>query len=457
MRNWRARIVVFGLGLSGWSSAFGQSMPLPAAPAVTAQQQAARSAAGQGVISADHVFDPQTRGRVTPTSHQYGGVSPVVCPICEPQPACPPCPYGADTQCGQCGDGYHSCLFNPDAKAYDFGDSLWEATGYETAPFDIGGWVQGGYHNKSDGLFNTHPNHFDAQQVNLYIERIADGSEGLDFGFRFDAMYGTDAPNTQAFGNPPGSWDFLNGFDHGVYGWAFPQLYGEVAYQDLSVKAGHFYTPVGYEVVTAPGNFFYSHAFTMNFSEPFTHTGVLGTYGGIEDVTLYGGWTLGWDTGFDQFNGGSCFVGGVGLSLLDNLTATYIATAGNLGWVGRGYTHSIVADYVISDDWEYVFQSDLVSVDSIGGGHYDTVGVNQYLFYSLTDGVKAGGRFEWWKQDGTSFYEATLGVNFIPLPNVRIRPEVRHQWSPAGDVAANNPFGIPVDQTIFGVDVVVTF
>ncbi len=46
-------------------------------------------------------------------------------------------------------------------------------------------------------------------------------------------------------------------------------------------------------------------------SEPFTHTGVLGTYTGNDDVTLYGGWTLGWDTGFDQFDGGSNFLGGV--------------------------------------------------------------------------------------------------------------------------------------------------
>jgi hypothetical protein len=88
-------------------------------------------------------------------------------------------------------------------------------------------------------------------------------------------MYGIDANNTQAFGNNPGRWDFSGQFQHGEYGWALPQLYLEVAYYDLSVKAGHFYTFIGYEVVPAPDNFFYSHAFTMNNSEPFTHTGAL--------------------------------------------------------------------------------------------------------------------------------------------------------------------------------------
>ena len=69
-------------------------------------------------------------------------------------------------------------------------------------------------------------------------------------------------------------------FDNGIYGWAMPQAYGEVGYGDWSVKVGHFFTPVGYEVVPATGNFFYSHSLTLFNSEPFTHTGVLGTYSG---------------------------------------------------------------------------------------------------------------------------------------------------------------------------------
>ena len=61
-----------------------------------------------------------------------------------------------------------------------------------------------------------------------------------------------------------------------------------------SVKVGHFYTIIGWEVVTAPDNFFYSHAYTMYNSEPFTHTGVLGhAWPLTEDVEVYGGYTLG--------------------------------------------------------------------------------------------------------------------------------------------------------------------
>jgi hypothetical protein len=186
--------------------------------------------------------------------------------------------------------------------------------------FTVGGWWQAGYHNKSDGIFNTYPNKVQLQQGYLYLEKVADGSEGLGFGGRVDLLYGTDGPNTQSFGNDLGVFDFSDSFNHGdvpgssTYGWAIPQLYAEVAYHDVSVKLGHFYTLLGYQVVPATGNFFYSIPWTFNFSEAFTHTGALATYTASDDVTLYGGWTLGWDTGFDQFNGGNSFLGGASVA-----------------------------------------------------------------------------------------------------------------------------------------------
>jgi hypothetical protein len=55
-----------------------------------------------------------------------------------------------------------------------------------------------------------------------------------------------------------------------------PQAYVETNLpigKGLSVKVGHFYTLLGYEVVTAPDNFFYSHSYSMQYGEPFTHWG----------------------------------------------------------------------------------------------------------------------------------------------------------------------------------------
>jgi hypothetical protein len=478
-----ARALTTAVGLAWATTGAAQQLPSPAAPATVAKPQsttatrplattstsaqpqrtttssqrvtqvsAQTSGTAPGVISADHVFGAQEPQRITQTGHRRH------CNQCQPN-YCPP----------ECEDeGYETCLFNEDAEAFSASTAFWDALGYEST-LNFGGWTQFGWHDKSDGVFNTKPNDLQAQQVNLYLEKIADGSEGLDWGGRMDVMYGTDAPNTQSFGNLPGHFDYdptspaFWANRNAQYGWAIPQLYAELAYDKLSVKLGHFYTLLGYQVVPATGNFFYSIPYTFNFSEAFTHTGALATYKASDDVTLYGGWTLGWDTGFNQQNGGSSWLGGSSLKLTDEMTLIYISTAGNLGWIGNGYTHSIVLDYVINDKWEYVFQSDLVEVNSPAGSvniftganqtNYDTIGVNQYLFYTLMTGVKAGGRMEWWKADGISFYEAAVGVNVTPLPNLRIRPEVRHNWCP-NDALIGTPYA---NETIGAVDFIITF
>ncbi|MCL4205395.1 MAG: outer membrane beta-barrel protein [Pirellulaceae bacterium] len=356
---------------------------------------------------------------------------------------------------GKCGKGAGCC------------DSL---KPFEIYPRDcrgikIGGWTQFGYHSQDSiaDFFNQYEDHLALHQQWMYIEREADGSCGLDWGFRFDMMYGIDANNTQAFGNTPGRWDYADSFQHGEYGWALPQLYLEVAYHDLSVKAGHFYTTIGYEVVPAPDNFFYSHAFTMNNSKPFTHTGVLGTYDWTDRLTLFAGWTLGWDTGFDQFGGGNNWLGGFSYALTDSVDFIYMSTWGDFGAYGGVrtgddcYSHSIVLDVDITERLNYVFQSDWMKVQDIGiddgelvslaGANLETFGINQYLIYTLNDCWAFGARLEWWKPEGESFYNATFGVNYRPHTNVVIRPEIRHEWVPTENY----------EETIFGIDMVLTY
>ena len=327
---------------------------------------------------------------------------------------------------------------------------------------NIGGWISSGYHSESNDLFNSHPDRLNLHQAWLYAEKVADGSCGLDWGFRADIMYGVDAQDTQAFGNPVGSFDYLNGWDHGIYGWAMPQLYGEVAYGDWSVKFGHFFKLVGYETVTAPDNFFYSHAMTFYNSEPFTHTGVLATRTVNDELTVYAGWTLGWDTGFDQLNQGSNYLGGFSYALSEDLTATYISTIGNFGWRGTsGYMSSLVLDMNLTDKLNYIFQNDILRVDGTGE---DTVDINQYLIYTVNDCLAVGARMEWYKADfltgyaphggvilpgsgNVSYYAATFGANYKPHANLTLRPEYRHDWSPAAGY----------EQGIFGIDAIFTF
>lgn len=350
------------------------------------------------------------------------------------------------------------------------------------SPITFGGWTQIGYHSNESPLsstrndsfaFNDHAGRLNLHQQWLYAEKAADGSNGLDWGFRVDFMYGTDAPKTQSFGNSATAFDNNNAWDrNGGYGYAMPQLYGEVAYGDLSVIFGHFYTLVGYEVVTAPDNFFYSHALTMFNSEPFTHTGVLATYSGIENVEVYGGWTAGWDTGFDQYGDGSNFLGGFSTNLSDDVAFTYITTIGDFGARSRsfgaengpsgdGYSHSMVFDVALSDDLNYVFQSDYVGIDAVGGAIVgnDQVGINQYLFYTLSDCWAVGGRAEWWKTDGESFGSLTAGLNYRPHANLVLRPEVRYHTAASDNGAQYLGFAdeADYDRWTFGVDAILTY
>ena len=210
--------------------------------------------------------------------------------------------------------------------------------------------------------FWDNPDDLNLDQDWFYVEKLAEGECSWDCGYRFDLVYGVDAQKTQAFGNSgfPNPQGYDNCWDHGKYGWALPQAYLQFNKGDLDIKVGHFFTPLGYEVIPATGNFFYSHSYTMFNSEPFTHTGALGTYKASDKMTYYAGWTLGWDTGYDQFGDGNNFLGGFTYTANDCAKYTYLCTAGDLGWRGDGYSHSNVVDFTLSSKWQYVFQSDLL-------------------------------------------------------------------------------------------------
>lgn len=330
---------------------------------------------------------------------------------------------------------------------------------------DVGGWVQVGYHTEGTigdgtGLFNNYPNVGQLHQAWIYAEKAIDPDrcKTTDWGFRFDYVYGTDGPDTQAFGGEPGQWDL--GWDHGnYYGHAIPQAYIQAAYNDLKVTMGHFYTICGYEVVPAPDNFFYSHAFTMVLNEPFTHTGILAEYALGDYITVWGGWTAGWDTGFTR-NGGDVFLGGVSVALTDSLSATYTATAGDFGFDfevfglplpgsdSDAYSHSIVVDWAVTDKLTYVFQSDYIDNFLFVGG--SSWGVNQYFLYQLNDCVGAGARVEYFARETYDVVATTVGLNIKPHPNVIIRPEIRYE-------DFDDSLLLLTDQTLFGIDMIMTF
>ncbi len=439
---------------AGWIAAWTLTLALGTAHAQTG---------AHGALSDHSAPAPTQPFRLT----DFGQVSAATAQPAATGGGCDEC-GGKGTHCDQCG----SCGGSSD----DCCDQPWSL--FPTLPrgIRVGGWLSGGVTYNAQGVrsgtgnfpveFGNVSDGFIGNQAWGFIERVADtGGSGVDWGFRADYVFGTDAPNTQAFGDQ--TWDF--GWNSSRdYGSAIPQLYFDLAINNLTIRAGHFYTIIGYESVPAPNNFFYSHSLTMNYGEPFTHTGILGIYEVNPCWTLYAGWTMGWDSGFDNRDDGQMAIGGLAWTPNDWLEVRYMFTAGNWGDgnptnVGDLYMHSFVAQMGLTQRLTYVFQSDYaINFNQPANPDSNWYGVNNYLLFEINKCWQLGARIEWFRdRDGVrigpagNYYEATLGLNWAPTTNFRLRPEVRWDWYEGG----GQPFhgGTDKDITTFGLDFVWMF
>jgi Putative beta-barrel porin-2, OmpL-like. bbp2 len=350
------------------------------------------------------------------------------------------CGCGASSCQGGCGSGGLLGL-GLLGGGCNLGDP-WKLAPNGIAGVTVGGWTSVGYHDRNNYYsFNNYADHVQLGQQWLFAEKIANGSEGIGFGGRIDYIYGTDGPDTQAFGIAnPGHWD--NNWDNGgAYGHAIPQLYGEVAVGDLSVKVGHFFTIVGNEVVQATGNFFYSRQFTFYNAEPFTHTGALSTYNVDADTQLYNGYVMGWDSGFDD--NGDAYIGGFKKKLNDTFTLLYTTVLGrfgdrNAGAVGEnGGIQNVILTANLTEKLTYISQTDVLYTHTNAGGTFrNTFGNINYLIYKVNDCVSIGNRFEWFNFSGAAFnnvknddnFNYTAGINYKVNSNLMLRPEARWVW-----------------------------
>lgn len=360
----------------------------------------------------------------------------------------------------------------------------------------IRGWLNAGYiyntddpRSKYNGPYNAvdRSNEGMFNQAYLIFEKLLPKDGCLGFGGRIDLMYGEDFLLAQSRGIENHDNGSLHWNDQ-YYGVAIPQAYVEAGSDKASLKVGHFYSIVGYEGVQAPGNFFYSHAYSYQFAGPFTHSGALATVKLGDNLQLQGGLHNGWDT-FDGEQDHVSFLAGIKYtSDCKTCWSSFAITAGQepqnlagLHGIPDGYTnrtrYSFIVDVSPTDRLEYVFHHWLGWQEDGGlGGRSNAVwyGLDQYLLYKLCDKAKAGARLEWFKdEDGTrvglnrpsnltnpplpgDYFSVSLGVNFAPCCNVMIRPELRYDWQ------TNNPRNAFNDRTkdnqfMLGIDAIVHF
>jgi len=402
---------------------------------------------------------------------------------------------GYAAACDSCGCGYLGNFLNCwpcGCSLADLGEpwKAWKPC-CEDSPWTAGGWLAQGFvwnpYNPSDRFngpltWNDRANEYQMNELYGFIGKAAktDGC-GWDWGVRTDAMYGTNYRwNTSA--------GFESHFGNGqFYGLAIPQLYGEIAYNNVSMKVGRFYSPVGYYVVGTANNFFPVLPYTFQYGEPFTHTGALATYKYSDALTLGGGITHGWD---NSDNTGNPHAGGLltaSWTIDEQRALAWVGVFGPepnfsgvnptsiispLGTAGTGYTsrylQTLVYTRKFSDDVMGVLQSDFGTQHDavVAGQTAKWYGLNSYLYWNMTCRTQWGLNGEWFRDQGGfrvggvlpsfgspnarglpltrsgydgSFYRIMFGPKYFFTPNWYTRAALAADWY---DGKANNPGGL---------------
>jgi hypothetical protein len=360
-----------------------------------------------------------------------------------------------------------------------------------------GGWLEQGitYNSLSPGDRFNGPQgcndrnlEYQLNQFWVYWERPTktDGC-GFDIGGRIDAVYGTDWRFGQCYGLET-TFDDPNSF----YGLVLPQFYLETAINNFTLKMGHFATSCSYEVVAAPPNFFYSHAYIMTgYFDPVLVTGLEGSYKLGEHWTAIGGINRGWMEFEDPSNSWN-FLGGV--KWRSDGERSYLSlmvdTGNQAAFTGLRDRTSVYLVYThkITDRWQYASQYD-VGQEKNGsvvtpGANANWYGTEQMMIYKLSEKWSAAVRYEWIRDeegsriagvgnalltdkgwDGLpgmagSEEDITLGVNYRPNRNFVLRPEVRWDfYNGLPNAAGQLPFGNHTKSYQFttAMDMVFTF
>ncbi len=361
----------------------------------------------------------------------------------------------------------------------------------------IDGYLSGGvainfanpYNNINFGHLQTdRANWPQFNQAILAVNRPPDPkAAGLDLGFQFRGLLGTDARYTQ----------FLGQTEYLISDRTQISIVDALALAHLAVltkggvdiKIGQFSSYNGYESLLSKDNFFYSHSYSYNFG-PFLDTGVMSETHLTDWLDLYAGIVTGVDTtigwpgdnnnspsvhaGFkltlldgdlsiqavthsgpenpnvkDSFRVGWPYgiVGGVSAACacnpnntwryFNNLTATWKAT--------QNLTLATDISYFREDGWNPIsiiglspdaldaltnsfgLDPSLVPQRPRGASAY---GIAQYATYQLSDLIKLGVRIEFWRDDKNFFAVAFPGYfdnaneqHGFPTPSLIAQPD----------------------------------
>ena len=381
---------------------------------------------------------------------------------------------------------------------------LMKEIGWEDSPVQFYGWIQNSFTGNANGTpgnlsnVTVFPNHLANQwQGNQYyfiLEKSLEPSSEINFGFRFDTLFGNDWQFTKDVGL------FDNAFKTNSFlGVDLPQIYVSahlplLTQNGIDIKGGRFYSPAGFEspmAIYRPG---LSVPNIFNYTV-FTYFGMLSTVHWNDRVDLYYGVVNGPNRWIDTSYVWNNLIGFSWKSpddrtLVNNYFRVgpdqfpyfpredaqfplpgfppppYMAGKRNVGYTHRPrYYNSSLLSHRWSDRLNEVFEGDFViDTDSPGFGVNGApkttyiFGFVHWLLYDFDEKVMGYWRSEIFTDPSgaatglaDTYYDVTLGFRYQPKPWLWIRPEARYDW-----VATSHPYsdGTRSSQLTLAVDVI---
>jgi hypothetical protein len=382
--------------------------------------------------------------------------------------------------------------------------------GLEESPVQLYGWIQNsytatpGFNPRNGSTVTVFPNRlansWQGNQYYLIVEKVLEGKDEPEFGFRLDTLFGNDWLFTHSFGLFDSIWPY-NGFP----GLDFPQMYAEVHLPwlfkgGIDIRGGRFYSPSGFESVQAVKRPLLSVPYLLNYT-PFTFLGALATFHLNDRLIVTSGAVNGADRWIDS-NYHYSFLGGfnwISESKKTTFTTTLLAgpnqlpffPSTNLGTIDTiplgVYTNAtlqnrrnpyynrstlVYLSSVLVHHWNdklteaaelaYVTEANVLGLGPGGKAvRAEYYGFAHHFLYEFHEKLTGVFRAEIFRDDdglatgfATTFSELTLGAIIKPRPDLWIRPEIRYDW--AQNVRPYND-GTQSGQLTLAVDAIIQF
>ncbi len=347
-------------------------------------------------------------------------------------------------------------------------------------------------------------------QATFTVERALAPEPGkFDYGFKFQALYGSDS----RYVTPTGEFENITHYRNSV---SVVEAYGNLHFSILTsggvdLKLGQFVSPESVETIYPTGNAFYSHSYIFNFGVPFQHLGGVATVHVNKYLDVYGGVTRGANVGLlDDPNDVPSGIAGFTLTLLDGKVVLAANTSvgpenpnifqrlpvlkgnGSVGTIDTNsalrYYNNVNLTWKITDALTSLTDTAYLRDDGLQAEAY---GVSQTFAYQINKYLTASVRGEIFRDDdndfvlqfaanddydnsergilnhidprtvsalstkGTTYTAVTAGVQIKPVDHLLIRPELRYDQA----ISGTGPFTDSTQHHQFtgGIDLVITF